>query len=45
MVDLFFATSGNEVLGKMQGGKEDLHSFIKCDATHNKGGGGRPKKE
>lgn len=30
MVDFFFATSGNSVLGKTQGGKEDLHSFIKC---------------
>jgi hypothetical protein len=26
----FFATSRNSVLGKTQGGKEDLHSFIKC---------------
>lgn len=30
MVYFFFATSGNSVLGKTQGGKEDLHSFIKC---------------
>lgn len=30
MVDFFFATSGNEVLGNFQGGKEDLRLFIKC---------------
>ena len=30
MVDFFFATSGNEALGNLQGGKEDLRLFIKC---------------